>query len=180
VRDEDGNILIYSARHPRCQPRAPAAASEKRQGAKSRRVGHGGCSKRYGVAAEANGPKILMRAWPLLGALDSHQGDVLRAISRRTPNADEAHLRLRRRLTEQARCAIRSPRLRTASVVWLGAWRGHIERLIQLCKFAMTRSAYDRFFCRHRTPPARLVPLTQVPQHVVSERSEWPGREGGH
>jgi hypothetical protein len=29
VRDEDGNILIYSARHPRCQPRAPAAGVRK-------------------------------------------------------------------------------------------------------------------------------------------------------
>ena len=26
----------------------------------------------------------------------------------------------------------------------------------------------------------RLVPLTQVPLDVVSERSDWPGREGGH
>jgi hypothetical protein len=46
-----------------------------------------------------------------LRALESHQGDVLRAISRRTPNADEGHLRLRRRLTEQARCAIKAPRV---------------------------------------------------------------------
>ena len=29
VRDEDGNILIYSARYPRCQPRAPAAGVRK-------------------------------------------------------------------------------------------------------------------------------------------------------
>src|ERR1700719_2895296 len=29
VRDEDGNILIYSARQPRCQPRAPAAGVRK-------------------------------------------------------------------------------------------------------------------------------------------------------
>ena len=34
---------------------------------------------------------------------------IVRAISRRTPNADEGHLRLRRRLTEQARCAIKAP-----------------------------------------------------------------------
>jgi hypothetical protein len=29
VRDEDGNILIYSARHSRCQPRAAAAGVRK-------------------------------------------------------------------------------------------------------------------------------------------------------
>jgi hypothetical protein len=33
---------------------------------------------------------------------------------------------LRRRLTEQARCAIKAPRVATAPVVWLGAWRGPI------------------------------------------------------
>jgi hypothetical protein len=49
---------------------------------------------------------------------------IVRAISRRTPNADEGHLRLRRRLTEQARCAIKIPR---GSVVWPRAWRGTID-----------------------------------------------------
>jgi hypothetical protein len=49
---------------------------------------------------------------------------IVRAISRRTPNADEGHLRLRRRLTEQARCAIKIPR---GSVVWPRAWRVTID-----------------------------------------------------
>jgi hypothetical protein len=56
-------------------------------------------------------PTITMAPVCSAGALESHQGDVLRAISRRTPNADEGHLRLRRRLTEQARCAIKAPRV---------------------------------------------------------------------
>jgi len=67
-------------------------------------------------------PTITMA--PVSGALESHQGDVLRAISRRTPNADEGHLRLRRRLTEQARCAIINPGLLTASVVGPGHGEG--------------------------------------------------------
>ena len=36
VRDEDGNILIYSARHDRPIRAARRPASEKRQGTKSR------------------------------------------------------------------------------------------------------------------------------------------------
>ena len=40
VRDEDGNILIYSARHDGTIRGLKRPASEKRQGTKSRWVGH--------------------------------------------------------------------------------------------------------------------------------------------
>jgi hypothetical protein len=40
VRDEDGNILIYSARHDESLHVRWRPASEKRQGTKSRWVGH--------------------------------------------------------------------------------------------------------------------------------------------
>ena len=48
VRDEDGNILIYSARHCETIHALGRPASEKRQGTKSRGVGHRRCSGRYG------------------------------------------------------------------------------------------------------------------------------------
>ena len=51
VRDEDGNILIYSARSCETIPALGQAAAEKRQGTKSRGVGHRGCSGRYGDLA---------------------------------------------------------------------------------------------------------------------------------
>jgi hypothetical protein len=53
VRDEDGNILIYSARNAEPIHALRRPASEKRQGTKSRWVGHGGCSKHYGELAAA-------------------------------------------------------------------------------------------------------------------------------
>jgi len=53
VRDEDGNILIYSARHAEAIPTLGEPASEKRQGRKSRDVGHQRCSGRYGDLAPA-------------------------------------------------------------------------------------------------------------------------------
>jgi hypothetical protein len=51
VRDEDGNILIYSARHDETIHALGRPASEKRQGTKSRWVKHGRCSGRYGDLA---------------------------------------------------------------------------------------------------------------------------------
>ena len=53
---------------------------------------------------------------------------IVRAISRRTPNADEGHLRLRRRPTEQARCAIKAPRVADGVRRLAGAWRGPIGK----------------------------------------------------
>jgi hypothetical protein len=53
VRDEDGNILIYSARHAETIPTLGQPASEKRQGTKSRGVGHRQCSGCYGDLASA-------------------------------------------------------------------------------------------------------------------------------
>jgi len=47
VRDEDGNILIYSARHAETIPTLRRPASEKRQGTKSREVGHRRSSECY-------------------------------------------------------------------------------------------------------------------------------------
>lgn len=46
VRDEDGNILIYSARHDEAIHALRRPASEKRQGTKSREVGHRRCRGR--------------------------------------------------------------------------------------------------------------------------------------
>jgi hypothetical protein len=51
VRDEDGNILIYSARHSETIHALGRPASEKRQGRKSRWVKHGRCSGLYGDLA---------------------------------------------------------------------------------------------------------------------------------
>jgi hypothetical protein len=51
VRDEDGNILIYSARHDEAIYALRRPASEKRQGTKSREVGHRWCRGRYGDLA---------------------------------------------------------------------------------------------------------------------------------
>ena len=44
VRDEDGNILIYSARHPHANHALRRPASEKRQGTKSRWGNVGGAA----------------------------------------------------------------------------------------------------------------------------------------
>jgi hypothetical protein len=51
VRDEDGNILIYSARRHETIHTLGRPASEKRQGTKSRGVGQRRCSGRYGDLA---------------------------------------------------------------------------------------------------------------------------------
>jgi len=48
VRDEDGNILIYSARNAETVHALWRPASEKRQGTKSRWVGHWRCCGLYG------------------------------------------------------------------------------------------------------------------------------------
>jgi hypothetical protein len=48
VRDEDGNILIYSARHDEPFHALWRPASKKRQGTKSREVGHRRSSECYG------------------------------------------------------------------------------------------------------------------------------------
>jgi hypothetical protein len=53
VRDEDGNILIHSARHAETVPTLGQPASEKRQGRKSRGVRHRQCSGCYGDLALA-------------------------------------------------------------------------------------------------------------------------------
>ena len=47
VRDEDGNILIYSARNAETVRALGWPASEKRQGTKSRLEGRGGCGRLY-------------------------------------------------------------------------------------------------------------------------------------
>jgi hypothetical protein len=48
VRDEDGNILIYSARDADTIHALLRPASKKRQSTKSREVGHRRCRGRYG------------------------------------------------------------------------------------------------------------------------------------
>ena len=48
VRDEDGNILIYSARDDDTIHALLRPASKKRQSTKSREVGHRRCRGRYG------------------------------------------------------------------------------------------------------------------------------------
>jgi hypothetical protein len=48
VRDEDGNILIYSARRRETLRTLNWPASKKRQGTKSREVWHRVGSERYG------------------------------------------------------------------------------------------------------------------------------------
>ena len=53
VRDEDGNILIDSARHDETIDALGRPASEKRQGTKSRGVGDRQCSGCYGDLASA-------------------------------------------------------------------------------------------------------------------------------
>jgi len=51
VRDEDGNILIYSARHDVTLHALMRPASEKRQGTKSREVVAGGAAGAMGIEA---------------------------------------------------------------------------------------------------------------------------------
>jgi len=54
VRDEDGNILIYSARQRRSYHTLWRPASEKRQGTKSRReIGCGGAGGTMGILTRA-------------------------------------------------------------------------------------------------------------------------------
>jgi hypothetical protein len=53
VRDEDGNILIYSARDDEAVPAHRRPASEKRQGTKSREVGTDGAAGAMGILPRA-------------------------------------------------------------------------------------------------------------------------------
>ena len=61
VRDEDGNILIYSARNAETIHALWRPASEKRQGTKSRWVGHWRCRGLYGELSGASGSKRMTR-----------------------------------------------------------------------------------------------------------------------
>ena len=54
VRDEDGNILIYSARNDVTLHALKRPASEKRQGTKSRSVVHRRCGGRYRELTDAH------------------------------------------------------------------------------------------------------------------------------
>ena len=62
VRDEDGNILIYSARNAEAIHALWRPASEKRQGTKSRWVGHWRCRGLYGELSGASGSKRMTRS----------------------------------------------------------------------------------------------------------------------
>jgi hypothetical protein len=54
VRDEDGNILIYSARHDEAIDALMRPATEKRQGTKSRSEVHRWCGGLYGELTAAH------------------------------------------------------------------------------------------------------------------------------
>jgi hypothetical protein len=62
VRDEDGNILIYSARHCETIHALGRPASERRQGRKSRWVKHKRCSGLYGGLAAGWGARRFDRS----------------------------------------------------------------------------------------------------------------------
>jgi hypothetical protein len=53
VRDEDGNILIYSARQRQSHHALRRPAAEKRQGTKSREVGHWLAASPMGILISA-------------------------------------------------------------------------------------------------------------------------------
>jgi len=55
VRDEDGNILIYSARHDEAIDALMRPATEKRQGTKSRWSAWWRCREHYGDLVAAAG-----------------------------------------------------------------------------------------------------------------------------
>jgi hypothetical protein len=93
VRDEDGNILIYSARHDEPFHMLWRPASKKRQGTKSREVWHWRCGGRYGDLMAAPSWRVDItptgcgrRISPLarLEAYSRHLGKRLERIKERT------------------------------------------------------------------------------------------------